>query len=182
MRIWVALRAFFAILFKRDVAERVERALQAEAVAEVSVRAVEERKLAEKPAALPKPVRSEALTLLAALQREARFVDFIKESLSDYTDEQIGAAVRDVHRLCGDTLNRLFELRPIVAQPEGANIEVPAGFDAARYRLVGNVVGSPPFRGRLAHHGWEAARCDVPAWSGSAESALVVAPAEVEVK
>jgi hypothetical protein len=76
----------------------------------------------------------------------------------------------------------MFALRPVLSEGEGANVEVPAGFDAARYRLVGNVSGSPPFRGQLAHHGWEAAKCDVPAWSGGKESALVVAPAEVEVK
>ena len=33
-----------------------------------------------------------------------------------------------------------------------------------------------------AHHGWEAAKCEVPTWSGGKEAALVVAPAEVEVK
>jgi hypothetical protein len=55
---------------------------------------------AKKPAAAPRP-RSEALTLLATLQREARFVDFIKESLEGYSDAQIGAVARDVHRDCG---------------------------------------------------------------------------------
>ena len=35
-------------------------------------------------------------------------------------------------------------------------MEVPAGFDAGRYRLTGNVTGEPPFRGRLVHPGWEA--------------------------
>ena len=58
---------------------------------------------------VPKPpARSEAITLLAALQREARFVDFIQESLAGYTDAQIGAAARDVHRDCGTVLKRMF--------------------------------------------------------------------------
>jgi len=35
-----------------------------------------------------------------------------------------------------------------------AEMEVPDGFDAGRYRLVGNVAGAPPFRGHLTHHGW----------------------------
>jgi hypothetical protein len=48
--------------------------------------------------------------------------------------------------------------------------------------LTGNVTGDPPFQGKLVHHGWEAARCDLPAWTGSAASAQVVAPAEVELK
>ena len=134
-------------------------------------------------AAAPKPpARSEAITLLAALQREARFVDFIQESLAGYTDAQIGAAARDVHRDCGAVLKRLFALRPAVAEEEGKEVEVPAGFDAGRWRLTGNVAGEPPFHGRLVHPGWEATTCELPTWSGSAAAARIVAPAEVELQ
>jgi len=59
---------------------------------------------------------------------------------------------------------------------------VPAGFDAGRFRVVGNVTGEPPFRGRIVHHGWQANECQLPAWSGSAESALIIAPVEVELR
>jgi hypothetical protein len=58
----------------------------------------------EKPASakvVAAPARSEALNLLAAMQREARFVDFIREPLDGYSDAQIGAAARTVHRDCG---------------------------------------------------------------------------------
>ena len=61
-------------------------------------------------------------------------------------------------------------------------MEVPAGFDAGRWRLTGNVTGEPPFRGRLVHPGWEATTCELPTWSGSAAAARIVAPAEVELK
>ena len=66
---------------------------------------------AKKP---PKAARSEAITLLATLQREARFVDFIKEPLDGYSDAQIGAAARDVHRDCGKVLDRLFAIQSLV--------------------------------------------------------------------
>jgi hypothetical protein len=139
-------------------------------------------KPAPKPPPTPRaPVRSEAITLLAALQREARFVDFVKEPLDSYTDAQIGAAARDVHRDCGKVLQRLFALAPIAGEAEGAGVEVPAGFDAGRYRLTGNVAGQPPFRGRLVHHGWEATVCQLPQWTGTAAAARVVAPVEVEL-
>jgi hypothetical protein len=135
-----------------------------------------------KPSKLPsKPAGSEAITLLATLQREARLIDFIKEPLDSYSDAQIGAAVRDVHRDCGKVLDRLFAIRPLVQQEEGSPVEVAAGFDAGRYRLIGNVVGDPPFHGRLVHHGWEAAEIQLPAWSGTQNSARVVAPIEVEL-
>jgi hypothetical protein len=60
-------------------------------------------------------------------------------------------------------------------------VEVPAGYDAGRYRLTGNVSGEPPFRGQLVHHGWLASRCEIPTWSGSEQAAMIVAPEEVEV-
>ena len=56
--------------------------------------------------------------MLATLQREARFVDFVKESLEGYADAQIGAVARDVHRDCGAVLERLFALRPVLADQE----------------------------------------------------------------
>jgi hypothetical protein len=136
---------------------------------------------AAKPAAPKPPVRSEAITLLAALQREARFVDFIQESLAGYSDAQIGAAARDVHHDCAAVLQRMFALRPAVPEEEGKDVAIPAGFDAGRWRLTGNVTGEPPFRGRLVHPGWEATACELPTWSGSASAAKIVAPAEVEL-
>ncbi len=135
----------------------------------------------KKPATAPRP-RSEALTLLATLQREARFVDFIQEPLVGYSDAQIGAVARDVHRDCGAVLERLFALVPVSPQQEGDDLEVAAGFDPGRLRLIGNVAGEPPFRGRLLHHGWEATKCDLPAWSGKETAARIVAPVEVELK
>ena len=59
---------------------------------------------------------------------------------------------------------------------------MPAGFDAGRFRLTGNVSGEPPLRGKLVHPGWEAAKCELPTWTGSKDSARVIAPAEVEIK
>jgi len=109
-------------------------------------------------------------------------VDIVKEPLGDYSDQQIGAAARDVLRDCGAVLDRMFALEGVVDEAEGAELEVPAGFDPGRYRLTGNVAGDPPFRGKLVHHGWRATRCELPQWSGSAASALVVAPVELEIR
>jgi Domain of unknown function (DUF2760) len=131
------------------------------------------------PTAQRQPQRSEALTLLATLQREARLVDFLKESIDEYSDAQIGAAVRDIHRDSAGVLDRLFKIRPIETHEEGAEIQAPA--EADRYRLIGTVRGVPPHRGRLVHHGWEAAKCEVPEWSGNSVAAQVIAPVEVEL-
>ncbi len=128
------------------------------------------------------PKRNDAIMLLATLQREARFIDIVKEPLNDYSDAQVGAAARDVLRDCGVVLDRLFQLQPIVDQEEGAEFEVPAGFDTGRYRVTGDASGEAPYTGPLVHAGWQATHCALPKWSGSQESILVIAPAELEVK
>jgi len=177
-RIWLAIRVFFLVLFRREVAGMVQAVLERSAArAEVPPAPTETT-----PPVPPKTAqRSEAVTLLATLQREARFVDFVEEPLDGYTDAQVGAAARDIHRNCGAVLRRLFAPKPLLNETEGADIEVPPGFDPGRYRLVGQVTGEPPFRGRLAHPGWEAAKCEVPSWTGGRSAARVIAPAEVEL-
>ncbi len=212
MRIWLAIRTFFAVLFSRAVAERVRQALeelrqQADAGASGAEQAEFARaahqtaafeaegrgaavatpkapsKAPAKPAAKAVSVgRSEALTLLAALQREARLVDLIQEPLDQYSDAQIGAAARDVLRNAAKTLDRFFGLRPVVQAEEGAVVETPRGFDPNRYRLIGHVAGQPPYRGRLVHPGWEADRCELPTWTGPESAARVIAPAELEIE
>jgi hypothetical protein len=127
------------------------------------------------------PTRNDAISLLATLQREARLIDIVKEPLGDYSDAQVGAAARDVLRDCGTVLDRLFQLTPIIEQPEGANVEIPSAADSARYRLSGKATGDAT-SGTLVHHGWLAKQCELPKWTGSKESALIVSPAELEVK
>ncbi|MEI6892320.1 MAG: DUF2760 domain-containing protein [Pontiella sp.] len=128
-----------------------------------------------------KPARSEALTLLAALQREARLVDFLMEPLDGCTDQQIAAAVRDIQSDSRKVLERMFALQPLRTENEGEKITVPAGFDAATFKLTGKVTGEAPYTGELMHPGWIAAKLDIPVWQGSDDSAKVVAPAEIEI-
>jgi hypothetical protein len=173
-RILLALRVFFFTLFRRETAEAVEAIL-------TGGKTPEPTGGPPSPQTVGKSTRSDALTLLAALQREARLVDFVKESLDGYTDAQIGAAARDVHRDSGRVLNRLFGIEPVLDEQEGAAVEVAGGFDPGCYQLTGNVTGEPPFRGRLRHHGWRATACRLPAFSGSPAAAEVLAPAEVEL-
>jgi hypothetical protein len=120
--------------------------------------------------------------LLAALQREARLIDLIREPLEQYADAQVGAAAREVLRDSNQVLDRFFGLEPLAAESEGATVEAPAQYDAGVYRLTGNVGGDGPFRGELMHAGWRATRCELPQFTGSEAAALIVAPMEVEIK
>jgi hypothetical protein len=181
-RLLLAIQFFFRTLFDAEVARQFERIVDGEAAAEPAPPKPAAPPAVEPPKPKPKPPgRSDALTLLAALQREARFVDFIKESLDNYDDAQIGAVAREVHRDCGKVFERMFNLQPIAKQEEGAELTLSEGFDPGRYKLTGNVTNNPNLKGRLVHHGWEAAQCELAEWTGSQESARVVAPVEVEV-
>jgi hypothetical protein len=133
------------------------------------------------PEARKPPARSEALTLVSVLQREGRLIDFLQEPIAGYNDAQIGAAVRDIHRDCAAALQRIFAIKPLLDLTDGSPVEVPVGFDAARYHLTGNLAGQPPYRGTLRHGGWQATRVQLPEWNGSSTAATVVAPIEVEI-
>lgn len=169
-RLGIAFRLFFRALMNRQFADQGARLLAGPSSPAPAA-----------PEPRAQPLRSDALTLLAVLQREARLVDFLKENITAFDDAQVGAAVRDVHRDAGAALERLFSLQPVMSEPEETTVVVPAGADAARVRLTGNVTGNPPFRGTLRHQGWEAGKIQLPEWNGSTASANVVAPAEVEL-
>jgi|SRR6516162_7369837 hypothetical protein len=127
----------------------------------------------------PKP-SGVPLRLLALLQREGRLLDFLLENIQAYSDDQVGAAVRDIHRHCQAALNEHLVLEPVLPQSEGDNVEVPVGFDPSAIRLTGNVTGEPPFKGILQHHGWRVKELKLtPPPEGQDE--FVLQPAEVEL-
>ena len=95
-------------------------------------------------------------------------------------DEDIGAAVRVVHAGCRRIIDQFFRFRPASDGSEGAAITIPAGFDAQRIRLTGNVTGNPPFHGTLKHHGWIITKIEMPEISDALDP-RVAAPAEVEL-
>jgi hypothetical protein len=186
-RFVLALKLFLKILIDNSIFDRAAQAFPELVPRKGAPRAAQPAPAATSASAAPAPpaarvsTRSDALTLLSVLQREARLIDFLKEEISGYADAQIGAAVRDVHRDAASALERLFALRPLMEQPEGTDIALSPTSDAARLRLVGNLGATPPARGRLQHAGWQATKQDLPQYTGPASSALVIAPAEVEV-
>ena len=197
MYLLTALRAFFRVLFNKALATDVARVLDGQSLALADKPAAESAApvTLSKPKPAPKPVatRSEALTLLAALQREGRLVDFLREDLGGATDAQIGAVARDLQRDCRAAVERFFALAPLSEQAEGSLIELPAGYDAAQYHILG---GAKPATnceqesdglnaavcGVVLHPGWRAMKCDVPTFTGPESGHLVIAPCEVDRK
>jgi hypothetical protein len=138
------------------------------------------------PAPAPEPVilkeatPDAALQLLGLLQKEARFIDFIKEDISAYGDADIGIAARVVHEGCNRAINEHFSLAPVRNEQEGTKVTLPPGFDAASVRLTGNIVGKAPFTGTLVHKGWKVTDIRLPKLT-QGHNAQIVAPAEVEL-
>ncbi len=125
--------------------------------------------------------RDGALAFLALLQREGRLVDFLRESIEEYDDSDIGAAVRDIHRGCKKVIDEHLELEAVMPGEEEDEVSVPKGFDPGEVRLIGEVSGEPPFKGVLRHHGWRATKVKLPTLSEGVDR-HVVAPAEVEIE
>jgi hypothetical protein len=77
-------------------------------------------------------------------------------------------------------LRQYLTLEPVLPQSEGDRVNVPAGFDAQRIRLTGNVAGQPPYTGALKHHGWMTRDVKFPSTSPAMDP-RVLSPAEVEL-
>jgi Domain of unknown function (DUF2760) len=132
------------------------------------------------PVVLKEATSDAALQLLGLLQSEARFIDFIKENITSYSDEDVGIAARVVHEGCIKVINEHFSLVPVRSEPEGNNIVLQKGFNAAEIRLTGNIVGTPPFNGTLVHKGWQVTQTRLPKLT-QGHNASIIAPAEIEI-
>jgi hypothetical protein len=121
-----------------------------------------------------------ALQLVALLQQRGRLIDFLKEDITGYTDQEVGAAARLVHQGCRQTLEECLAVRPVRAEAEGASVTLAAGFDASSVRLTGNVVGKAPFTGVLIHRGWQATSVRLPQVTAGYDLKILAA-AEVEL-
>jgi hypothetical protein len=163
-RIGLAYRGFRRTLKDTAFSDKVEELLSAQKT---------------KPSGPPKPSGA-PLRLLGLLQREGRLLDFLLEDIQGYSDEQVGAAVRDIHRQCQAALRDHLDLEPMLPREEGAAIEVPPGFNPAQIRLTGNVTGQPPFKGTLRHHGWRVKEIKLAA-PPEGQDEFVLMPAEVEL-
>jgi hypothetical protein len=139
------------------------------------------------PLAPPAPVAKlqdappdSALVLLGLMQKEGRFVDFLQEDISNYSDQEIGSAARVVHQGCQRVMSEYLSIAPVREESEGSRVTLGKGFDPAAVRPTGNVVGEPPFTGALVHRGWRAVDVRLPKIASSRD-VRILAAAEVEL-
>ena len=125
---------------------------------------------------------AEIVCFLAMLQEKGRLVDFLMDNINSYNDAQIGAAARVVHAGCQSVLQEHFSIHPLRTEDEGSTVQVPAGYAADEYRLVGKIAGQAPFSGVLVHRGWKTDMVKLPRLLPSPPGQLpAIAPAEVEL-
>jgi hypothetical protein len=171
-RISFAFRSFFSILFGGTLAPDIALAFGYTKVAPVKAAA---------PAAPPKPQAGPAdgaIQILSILQRDARLVDFLMEDISAYSDEQVGAAVRDVQAQSRQSVERYLRLQPVIDGVEGDYTKTE-GVAAGGIKLIGNVPASGKAPGGiLRHKGWKAEKVELPPIAPGS----VLAPAEIEVE
>jgi hypothetical protein len=106
------------------------------------------------------------------------------EDITSYADDQIGAAVRELHDQCRDSLARYVTLQPVIDGVEGTFAKAPstdANAVTQLVKFVGNVPAKPPTGGTLRHKGWRAVKVDLP-MLGAKQDAAVIAPAEIEIE
>ncbi len=174
-RLALAFGVFFRTVSDLEFAARVHR-----------LRSAEGRAGAGPPPARPEPPAfraappDAALQLLGLLQQEGRFIDFLEQDVSAYSDEEIGAAARVIHDGCRNVVSQHFTIRPIREEQEGSRVTLREGFDSSSVRLTGNVIGKPPFTGSLVHRGWRVTNAALPKLADGHDTS-VLAAAEVEL-
>ena len=174
-RIVLAIRCFFNMLFQGELSPRT--LIDLKLVRKGPVPAP------SKAAAPPPPApraSDGALQILAILQRDSRLVDFLMEDIASYSDDQVGAAVRELHDQCRDSLAQYVTLQPVIDGVEGTFAKTPSA-DPNLVKFFGNVPARPPAGGILRHKGWRAAKINLPALSAK-QDAAIIAPAEIEIE
>jgi len=174
-RIFSAFRCFFNILFGGRLSDA--------ALADLGLARRTAAAPPKAPAAAPAPVSRAsdgAVQILAILQRDSRLIDFLMEDIGSYSDDQVGAAVRELHGQCRESLSRCVSLEPVIDGVEGTFAKAPSS-DPSAVRFIGNVPAKPPSGGVLRHKGWRAVKVDLPALPPK-QDAAIVAPAEIEIE
>jgi hypothetical protein len=180
-RILLAFRCFFNLLFGGELSADTLAALKLTKRGAAPAPTKQGAPPAKAPPA-PAAVKASdgALQFLGILQRDSRLVDFLMEDITGYADDQVGAAVRELHGQCRDAIARYITLQPVIDSVEGTFAKAPSG-DPNLVKFVGNVPAKPPSGGTLRHKGWRAAKVDLPALS-SKQDPTIIAPAEIEIE
>ena len=177
----LAFRAFWSVLFSKAKALRVQEALS-QPIAAIENKNSEpkgtESKTCESSQAGSCKAKRRSDSL-ASLQREARFLDLVNESLDGFSDDQIGKAARDVLRDSKKVLTRYFAIAPLSTAEEGNQVPIPQGSSLSilhRRKFISREELRDPCSSWL-----DSNDSKLTSMTGSDEDILVLAPSEIEV-
>jgi len=120
--------------------------------------------------------KASARVLLALLQREGRFVDFLEQPVDGFSDSDVGAAARVVHAGCKKALAGRVAFEPAIGVEEGARVNL-TGAEAHVVVAAAGAAKAGSFT--VVHRGWRVVRDELPALTGGHDGSLLQ-PAEVE--
>jgi len=186
MRIFSAIAIFFKVLFDSKYFYQVSSLSQNEAkIAELEEnlnRLRLQNNLLESSAKAPvveDDLLPGACALLALMQREARFLDFTLEDISQLPDEQVGAVSRLVHGDLKKLIRQYMELKPVIDADEGQKVSL--GQDRMPYEIqvASDRDVSLPFTATLRHKGYRLVSINLPQ-KKHPEAVRVLMPAELD--
>jgi hypothetical protein len=127
---------------------------------------------------------SNILNFLIMLQEKARVLDFIKDDISVYSDEDVGRVARVVHQGLKEVINSNMSIKPIHSGDEGEIVNFSDSVDYIRHKFLGIGTKKPPFQGTIIHKGWEATKISIPKINSQnlVQGSSIIQQVEIEVK
>jgi len=125
-------------------------------------------------------IQDNAAQILGIFQRDGRLIDFLMEDISQFSDEQVGAAVRDVHKGCANALKEYFSIVPVIDKPENSEIPTEA-VNAKEVKIIGNAATKTSKTGILRHQGWKLAENKLPQLNPD-KTSDIIKQAEIEIE
>ena len=136
------------------------------------------------PETQPQGIPTDSLVLVSQLQEKGRFLDFLMDDISAYSDTQVGAAARIIHQGCKSVVTQAFAPIAISSATEGTQITLENDYHKSDFRISGELSGEGPYTVTLEHKGWKPTQCILPEFQGTLSSAseYTFTPAQVSTQ
>jgi hypothetical protein len=125
--------------------------------------------------------RAQVLSFLGLLQEKGRLIDYAMEDIGSFSDQEVGAVGRLVHKGVREVLQSFFEIVPVRSEVEEALISINETDSPKTYRILGAAPKNFPFQGKVLHRGWKTNKFTPPkrlAWDDDI-SQKIITPAEI---
>lgn len=131
--------------------------------------------------------QADVIAFLGLLQKQGRFLDFVMNDITKYSNEQVSTASRIVHQGCSKVLSEYFDIQPIFEGMEGSSVDLTKTDNRKIYKIIGKKQDDNKEESfssaYLLHKGWQTLSINLPKRINSEYPDLkVIAPAELEIR